>query len=222
MPIKTTLPEGGLDRLVGHVDDLVEGQAPELHVHVDGPHHLAEGQRAGGRVVRRGARRTRSRARETADKNHCETSTPTDEEYFDQVAYWTTPTKDCGDDRGAVCKDYSEWVAGLDGDQGLTAGRCSDHRCGGPRTPARPPWPSVLCAGPRLRLGLLLAGPIGWLVVAYLGSLAVLFVAAFWHAGHVHRRDRPATTGSRTSRRSLEQAGLPHDRAADGRRSPPR
>ena len=32
----------------------------------------------------------------------------------------------------------------------------------------------------RLQLGLLLAGPLGWLVVAYLGSLAVLFVAAFW------------------------------------------
>jgi putative spermidine/putrescine transport system permease protein len=29
-------------------------------------------------------------------------------------------------------------------------------------------------------VGLLLAGPLGWLVVAYLGSLAVLFVAAFW------------------------------------------
>ena len=27
-----------------------------------------------------------------------------------QVAYWTTPVKDCGDDRGEVCKDYSEWV----------------------------------------------------------------------------------------------------------------
>jgi putative spermidine/putrescine transport system permease protein len=27
---------------------------------------------------------------------------------------------------------------------------------------------------------LLLAGPIGWLVIAYLGSLAVLFLAAFW------------------------------------------
>jgi putative spermidine/putrescine transport system permease protein len=27
---------------------------------------------------------------------------------------------------------------------------------------------------------LLLAGPVGWLVIAYLGSLAVLFVAAFW------------------------------------------
>ena len=33
---------------------------------------------------------------------------------------------------------------------------------------------------PRARLSLLLAGPIGWLVIAYLGSLAVLFVAAFW------------------------------------------
>jgi putative spermidine/putrescine transport system permease protein len=33
---------------------------------------------------------------------------------------------------------------------------------------------------PRLQLSLLLAGPVGWLVVAYLGSLAVLFVAAFW------------------------------------------
>jgi putative spermidine/putrescine transport system permease protein len=32
----------------------------------------------------------------------------------------------------------------------------------------------------RLQVGLLLAGPLGWLVVAYLGSLAVLFVAAFW------------------------------------------
>ena len=33
---------------------------------------------------------------------------------------------------------------------------------------------------PRLQLALLLAGPVGWLVIAYLGSLVVLFVAAFW------------------------------------------
>ena len=33
---------------------------------------------------------------------------------------------------------------------------------------------------PRLRLSLLLAGPVGWLLIAYIGSLAVLFVAAFW------------------------------------------
>ena len=33
---------------------------------------------------------------------------------------------------------------------------------------------------PRLQVGALLAGPVGWLVVGYLGSLAVLLVAAFW------------------------------------------
>jgi putative spermidine/putrescine transport system permease protein len=32
----------------------------------------------------------------------------------------------------------------------------------------------------RLQVSLLLAAPMGWLGVAYLGSLAVLFVAAFW------------------------------------------
>jgi putative spermidine/putrescine transport system permease protein len=33
---------------------------------------------------------------------------------------------------------------------------------------------------PRAQLGLLLAAPVGWLVIAYLGSLAILFVNAFW------------------------------------------
>jgi putative spermidine/putrescine transport system permease protein len=33
---------------------------------------------------------------------------------------------------------------------------------------------------PRTQLGLLLSAPLGWLVIAYLGSLAVLFAAAFW------------------------------------------
>jgi putative spermidine/putrescine transport system substrate-binding protein len=47
---------------------------------------------------------------ETAAKDHCDIFHAEDEDYFSQVAYWTTPTKDCGDDRGAVCKDYSEWV----------------------------------------------------------------------------------------------------------------
>ena len=48
---------------------------------------------------------------------------------------------------------------GVDGNQGLAA---------------------TLWRRPRLQLSLLLAGPIGWLVIAYLGSLAVLFLAAFW------------------------------------------
>ncbi|HET9521147.1 MAG TPA: ABC transporter permease, partial [Candidatus Limnocylindrales bacterium] len=32
----------------------------------------------------------------------------------------------------------------------------------------------------RLRLGLLLAGPIGWLVIVYIGSLVILLLNAFW------------------------------------------
>ena len=40
---------------------------------------------------------------------------------------------------------------------------------------------ATLWRHPRLQVSALLAGPVAWLVVAYLGSLAVLFVAAFWH-----------------------------------------
>jgi putative spermidine/putrescine transport system substrate-binding protein len=47
----------------------------------------------------------------TVDKNHCETFHAQDEDYFSKVAYWKTPIADCGDDRGEVCKDYSEWTA---------------------------------------------------------------------------------------------------------------
>jgi putative spermidine/putrescine transport system substrate-binding protein len=47
----------------------------------------------------------------TADKGHCDTYHAGDEEYFSKIAYWKTPVKECGDDRGAVCKDFSEWVA---------------------------------------------------------------------------------------------------------------
>jgi len=39
---------------------------------------------------------------------------------------------------------------------------------------------SLFHGRPRLEVGALLAGPVGWLVVGYLGSLAVLLVAAFW------------------------------------------
>jgi putative spermidine/putrescine transport system substrate-binding protein len=46
----------------------------------------------------------------TADKNHCKTFHADDEAYYEQVWYWTTPTKECLDGRGPICKDYSEWV----------------------------------------------------------------------------------------------------------------
>ena len=42
------------------------------------------------------------------------------------------------------------------------------------------PLSRALWHRPRLKLALLLSAPVGWLVVAYLGSLAVLLVSAFW------------------------------------------
>jgi len=38
---------------------------------------------------------------------------------------------------------------------------------------------------PRLQAGALLAGPVGWLVIGYLGSLAVLLVTSFWSLGEL-------------------------------------
>jgi putative spermidine/putrescine transport system permease protein len=55
---------------------------------------------------------------------------------------------------------------GLDGDQGLSS---TTHRLAG-----------AVWRRPRLQLAGLLAGPVGWLAIAYLGSLAVLFVASLW------------------------------------------
>jgi putative spermidine/putrescine transport system substrate-binding protein len=49
----------------------------------------------------------------TENKEHCDIFHADDEAFFDQIEYWTTPTKDCGDDRGEECKTYDEWVQGF-------------------------------------------------------------------------------------------------------------
>ena len=38
---------------------------------------------------------------------------------------------------------------------------------------------------PRLQVGALLAGPLGWLAIGYLGSLVVLLITAFWSLGEL-------------------------------------
>jgi putative spermidine/putrescine transport system permease protein len=38
---------------------------------------------------------------------------------------------------------------------------------------------------PRLQAGALLAGPVGWLVIGYLGSLAVLLITSLWSLGEL-------------------------------------
>ncbi|WP_436535518.1 ABC transporter substrate-binding protein [Actinoplanes sp. HUAS TT8] len=48
---------------------------------------------------------------QTADKAFCTTFHASDESYFDQVWYWTTPLAQCVDGRKDVtCKDYSAWT----------------------------------------------------------------------------------------------------------------
>ena len=69
---------------------------------------------------------------------------------------------------------------------------------------------------PRLQVGALLAGPVGWLVIGYLGSLALLLIAAFWTvnplSGELEQEPQP-----RKLRNALQRTGLP--RRSSGARS---
>jgi putative spermidine/putrescine transport system substrate-binding protein len=42
--------------------------------------------------------------------NYCDDYHVTDQNYFDNIAFWKTPLQDCGDDRGNTCVDYSQWA----------------------------------------------------------------------------------------------------------------
>ncbi|MFF3111192.1 ABC transporter substrate-binding protein [Kitasatospora sp. NPDC057904] len=48
---------------------------------------------------------------QTADKNFCTTFHATDEPYWKNVYYWTTPVKNCLDGRSTPCTDYAAWTA---------------------------------------------------------------------------------------------------------------
>jgi putative spermidine/putrescine transport system substrate-binding protein len=45
------------------------------------------------------------------DKTFCTTFHALDAAYAAKISYWTTPVKACGDSRGNVCMDYSQWTA---------------------------------------------------------------------------------------------------------------
>jgi putative spermidine/putrescine transport system permease protein len=49
-----------------------------------------------------------------------------------------------------------------------------------PASPARR-VAAALYRRPRIQLAALLAAPLGWLVIAYLGSLVLFFITSFWH-----------------------------------------
>ena len=110
VPVKTVLPKEGS---TGWSDTWMissEGQEPELHVHVDGPHHLAEGERRGGRVLRRGAGEREVVRADGGRRTTATSTTPTTRSTSTRSRTGRRRRQDCGDDRGDVCKDYSEWV----------------------------------------------------------------------------------------------------------------
>ena len=87
--------EGGRDRLVGHLDDLVEGQAPELHVQVDELHHLAEGATPQVAEWFGEAPSNAKACAQTAVKNHCKIFHADDEAVLRRASsFWTTPRKE--------------------------------------------------------------------------------------------------------------------------------
>ncbi|WP_141582047.1 ABC transporter substrate-binding protein [Actinomadura sp. WMMA1423] len=43
-------------------------------------------------------------------KGFCSTYHVGDPEFYRRLAFWKTPVKNCGDDRGAKCVDYSRWA----------------------------------------------------------------------------------------------------------------
>ena len=47
---------------------------------------------------------------EKLSPGHCDLFHATDEAYFQDVYYWNTPSAECLDGRGPVCKDFSEWT----------------------------------------------------------------------------------------------------------------
>jgi putative spermidine/putrescine transport system substrate-binding protein len=48
---------------------------------------------------------------EELSPNHCEDYHATDEAYFEDVAFWSTPREDCNDeDDATTCKTIEDWI----------------------------------------------------------------------------------------------------------------
>ncbi len=61
----------------------------------------------------------------------------------------------------------------------------ADALSSGPKRSAGRRLADLFHGRPRLQVSALLAGPVGWLVIGYIGSLAVLLAASFWTLGEL-------------------------------------
>ena len=188
--------------MVGHLDDQLAGRASELHVHVDELHHLAEGATPqvaqcfgeapaqskacepstldGRREGSSACRRTRSSATSTTPGTRRSGSASTTGTRRSPTAATTA----------ARLQGLQRLGPGLDGDQGVIGRLASDERGAMEAADALAPAPKrsvgrrladLFHGRPRLQVGALLAGPVGWLVDRLPRARSrVLLVAAFW------------------------------------------
>ena len=95
--------------MVGHLDGLVEGRTPELHVPVDGLDHLPEINAQVAEYFGEAPAQTKA-CEHTTQKDFCDVYHATDQKFSEQIHYWTTPQQQCVDGSGDNCTTYDEWV----------------------------------------------------------------------------------------------------------------
>ena len=113
----------GRDRLVGHLDDQLEDEEPQLRLSLPEPHHLRPGQCPDRQLLRRGAGQFEVMRDPTGGirpripgfatmAELCTYFHAGDAPYWENIYYWTTPTVECLDGRTDVeCKGFDDWIA---------------------------------------------------------------------------------------------------------------
>ena len=165
-------------------------------------HIIRRGERDGDRVVRRGARRARTAApRPRSRRCGSLRDLPRDRRgLLTKICYWTTPSRpSASTGAGPICKPTSRSgrpgprsraepsrTSGAAVFEATAPGRREPPRH---RRPARSSRPADALAAASRRGSIRARAsswarswprPLGWLVIAYLGSLALLFLNAFW------------------------------------------
>jgi putative spermidine/putrescine transport system substrate-binding protein len=111
VPVKATLPKEGS---TGWSDTwMISSKAKNPNCMYLWMNHIISPEANAAATVYFGEAPVSAKGCEEAEKlsaGHCETFHAEDEDYFSKVYYWNTPTKECIDGRGPICKDYSEWT----------------------------------------------------------------------------------------------------------------
>ena len=189
----TVLPKEGSTGVVRHLDGVVQGQAPQLHVPLDGLHHPARRAGPGGVLLRRGpgqpqgVRPDRRTTRRTATSTRRRTSRST-------TASTSGPRRASSASTAAAMR-ASRSPSGSRPGRRSRADGVAEGRGVTAVAEELPPSPDVE-EGPRdgwsrrasrrlerhpwARLTMLIGAPAAWLLVAYLGSLVALLVTSLY------------------------------------------